>query len=107
MEVDGCTSNTRVTWFGIIQGSILGPVLYAIYVTPLFTLEKLVCYVDDNFGLEWNRSKAVLAHNTKAKLARVINWLTKSGLKVNGTKTELCLFYKRDTAPIQLVINDA
>ena len=26
VEVDGCTSITRVTWFGIIQGSILGPV---------------------------------------------------------------------------------
>ena len=105
VEIDGCTSITKITWFGIVQGSILGPVLYAIFVSPLFSLEKLICYADDNFGLEWNRNKEVLAANTQAKLARVITWLTMSGLKVNGAKTELCLFYKKDTAPIQLVIN--
>ena len=105
VEIDGCTSITKITWFGIVQGSILGPVLYAIFVSPLFNLEKLICYADDNFGLNWNSNKEVLAANTQAKLGRVITWLTKSGLKVNGAKTELCLFYKKDTAPIQLVIN--
>ena len=33
---------------GTIQGSRLGPILYAIYVSPLFDQEKLTNYADDN-----------------------------------------------------------
>ena len=31
--------------------SILGPVLYEIYISPLFDLLKLTNYADDNFDL--------------------------------------------------------
>ena len=43
VEVDGVTSKLVVTWFGIIQGSILGPILYALFISPLFSVEKLTC----------------------------------------------------------------
>jgi hypothetical protein len=29
-------------------------------------------------------------------------WLKKSGLKVNETKTELCLFYKNEIQPVEV-----
>ena len=35
----------------------------------------------------------------------LIDWLTGSGMKVNGSKTELCLFHKGNTAPIKILIN--
>ena len=34
--------------YGTIQGSILGPVLYAIYVSPLFDITELLNFADDN-----------------------------------------------------------
>ena len=34
---------------GTIQGLILGLILYAIFVSPLFYLQKLFNYADDNF----------------------------------------------------------
>ena len=34
---------------GTIQGSRLGPILYTIFVSPLFDLEKMTNYADDNF----------------------------------------------------------
>ena len=39
---------------GTIQGSILGPLLYAIYVSPLFDLTSISNFADDNFMLEWS-----------------------------------------------------
>ena len=32
VSVNGSDSMVKVTWFGIVQGSILGPILYAIKV---------------------------------------------------------------------------
>jgi hypothetical protein len=34
---------------GTVQGSILGSVLYAIFVSPLFDLEEWVAFADDTF----------------------------------------------------------
>ena len=39
------------------------------------------------------------------KLERIGNWLSKSGMKVNESKTSLCLFFSRDTTPIEIVFN--
>ena len=52
---------------GSIQGSVLGPVLYAIYVSPLFDLTQLTNFADDNYYLEWNRDLTVLVANLKKK----------------------------------------
>ena len=39
---------------GTIQGSILGPILNAKFADPLFDLEKLSNYTDDNYIVRWN-----------------------------------------------------
>ena len=41
VQVDGLNSNFFNINSGTIQGSILGPMLYAIYVSPLFDLTDL------------------------------------------------------------------
>ena len=41
------------------------------------------------------------------KLERIGCWLGKSGMKVNESKTSLCLFSCMDTAPIEVVFNGA
>ena len=81
---------------GTIQGSILGPILYAIYVSTLFDhLTDLSNFADDNFALTWNLSKQTVIIQMQAKLKIITTWLRDSGLKVNEQKTELCLFYKK------------
>ena len=37
----------------------------------------------------------------------MIKWLKQSGLKVNGDKTELCIFTRTDMAPVTLSINNS
>ena len=53
----------------------------------------------------WNRNKEVVANLIKLKLERITKWLAKSGLKVNESKAEMCLFYKQDTTPINIVLS--
>ena len=48
-----------------IQGSILGPILYAIFVSPLFDLADLTNFADDNFIIRWNTTLVALIEDMK------------------------------------------
>ena len=39
-------------------------------------------------------------------IKKITKWLTDSGLKVNETKTELCHFYRNDTPPVEIRVNN-
>ena len=39
------------------------------------------------------------------KLKTISDWLKDSGLKVNKAKTELCLFYCKDTPQVEILVN--
>ena len=103
--INGLDSSISVTWYGIVQGSILGPILYAIFISPLFDIENLTCFADDKFPLVWNRDKLALVRMMEAKLGRIMDWLRDSGMKVNESKTDLCLFHRGDTTPITISLN--
>ena len=47
----GSNSFIRLSEIGTIQGSILGPFLYAIYVAPLQDLYAITLFADDNYPL--------------------------------------------------------
>ena len=79
---------------GTIQGSRLGPILYAIYVSPLFDLEKMTIYADANFIIKSNKILSKLIVDMEKSLESITKWLKKSGLKVNEDKTEICLFHR-------------
>ena len=90
---------------GTVQGSILGPILYAIFVSPLFDLAKMTKFADDNFIIKCNKFLPQLIDDMKQCLEMIIKWLKDSGLKVNDAKTEICLFHKSDVRVINLEIN--
>ena len=46
--VNGVNSTLYDLLLGTVQGSVLGPVLYAIFISPLFDLEDLSAFADDN-----------------------------------------------------------
>ena len=87
---------------GTIQGSVLGPVLYALFVSPLFDLTGLVNFADDNFCVEWSSDLSVLVNNVEKKLEMITKWLRGSGLVVNEKKTEICLFHNNDQPVIRV-----
>ena len=101
VEVNGLNSMFYDINSGTIQGSILGPILYAIYVSPLFDLTDLSNFADDNFALTWNHCKRAATIQMQNKLEIMSSWLKHSGLKVNESITELCLFHKKDTPQLR------
>ena len=64
---------------GTIQGLVLGPVLYAIFVSPLFDLTQLTNFADDNYCIEWCTDLGLLIVNLERKLEMITKWLRGSG----------------------------
>ena len=106
VSIDGENSILYDLLLGTVQGSILGPVLYAIFVSPLFDIEPLLAFADDSYIMRENSNINELIEDLQKSLEAITKWLKKSGMKVNQSKTELCLFYKRDCAPIDIVLNE-
>ena len=96
VEANGMTSAITETNIGTIQGSILGPILYALFIRPLYDLEKITTFADDNYIVENNRDKQIALITLGRRLERIVKWLKDSGLKVNETKTELCVFHRKN-----------
>ena len=48
VNAKGNNSYIRLSDIGTVQGSILGPFLYAVYVSPLFDLTDFHAFADDN-----------------------------------------------------------
>ena len=106
VEVNGTQSYLHQSNAGTVQGSILGPILYAIFVSPLFDLTKMTNFADDNFVLRWNKHMEALIEDMEMSLEMIIKWLKDSGLKVNEAKTEVCLYHRNDQPPINVRINN-
>jgi hypothetical protein len=81
---------------GAVQGSVLGLLLYAIFVSPLLDLTKITCFAGDNFVIKWNKSIDDLIDDLEKELEMIIKWLKDLGLMVNTDKTEISLFNRND-----------
>ena len=106
VEVNGMTSIFYDSKSGTIQGSILGPILYAIFVAPLFDLTDLLNFADDNFTLSSSKYKTTAIQILTEKLTLITKWLKDSGLSVNESKTELCAFHRKHPTNIEIILND-
>ena len=84
----------------------MGPILYAIFVSPLFDITDLSNFADDNYALTCSKFKESAITLMESKITTITNWLSGSGLKVNEEKTELCLFYRKECPPIEISINN-
>jgi endonuclease/exonuclease/phosphatase family metal-dependent hydrolase len=94
VSVDGENSIIHDIQLGTIQGSILGPILYAIFVSPLFDVEYFLAFADDNYVPKFGFDQESLIKDMEKALEAITKWMRDSGLAVNKIKTEVCLFYK-------------
>ena len=97
VEVNGeCSAYFEVTC-GTVQGSVLGPVLFNLFMSPFVTETNTTCYADDGYCVASAENKTAALSLLQQKVTRAEQWMSGSGLAVNITKTELAVFHRYDS----------
>ena len=96
VKIDNVTSDPTPLSFGVPQGSVLGPILYTLYTTPLGNIIKnhnlnYHMYADDTqlyLSIE-PTNLSDLIHSFEKCIHDVKNWMLHNRLKLNDEKTEI------------------
>lgn len=105
VEIDGISSEPLSITTGVPQGSILGPLLFIIYMNDIHSTSskfKFVLYADDStlfsplcsfsFGLTPVKTEQI-ANNINKELRYVTDWLSVNKLSLNASKTKFMIFH--------------
>ena len=93
---------------GVPQGSILGPLLFLIYINDLkqvSTLLNFITFADDTSAFYSHRNILDLYNTVNSELKKVYDWFVVNRLSLNTKKTKYILFhkmYQRDNIPLRL-----
>lgn len=88
---------------GVPQGSILGPLLFNIYVNDITKLNKnaeCIMYADDTTLLLQSTNVHDLTYAANIELLEILKWTEINCLEINGSKTKAVLF-----TPVQNIVN--
>ena len=106
VDVNGHCSVFTEILAGTLQGSCLGPVLFALFISPVYDLVDCFTYADDNYTIETGKKLDETIGKVKLKSEILIQWLKKSGMKVNASKTELCIFHRNDIQSSVIILDN-
>ena len=106
VDINHTKSETTFTSIGVPQGSILGPLLFTIYVNDIqksSSFYKFIKYADDTTLVNSSTNPDVDIHNVE--LNKVFNWLCANRLSLNINKTKFILFHNKNKNIQNLIPN--
>ena len=119
VDFDGTVSDICTLSTGVPQGSILGPLLFIIYMNDIHIASKqfnLILYVDDtnmispmcSFSSQialQSISMTQLSHNINVELNNIQEWLSINKLSLNVKKTKFMIFHYRQRNIDNLILD--
>ena len=95
VSINGFISNEKVMKFGVSHGSVLGPLLFLIYINDIHVALKYCKtrhFADDTNLIIINKSLKQLQKHLNIDLRNLCNWLKANKISLNASKTELLIF---------------
>ena len=97
VSIDGFNSSETIIEHGVPQGSVLGPLLFLLYINDLHWAIKncrTYHFADDTNLLGIGKSLKKVQKQINIDLKLLVSWLLANKISLNKTKTELIIFRK-------------
>ena len=95
--------SSYTSWYdmirGALQGSILAPLLFNVFINNLFfvtTLSEVCNFADDNTLYKFNKELKIVFRNLESDLNNVLAWFDLCSLKVNPGKFQFIFLGTKD-----------
>ena len=102
VSINGYKSKSQVMKYGVPQGSVLGPLLFKIYIDDLNKAIKYSIthhFADDTYLLVVNKSIKKLQKQVNLDLKYLCKWRKANKISLNASKTEI-LIWRHPNKPI-------
>jgi hypothetical protein len=109
VTINDTTSSTLPITVGVPQGSILGPLLFLIYINDLPNVSNIlkpILFADDTTLIYSNLNPHTLNNVVNNELKKVHLWMSTNKLTLNIEKTYYILFGSKSSNAIQLQIDN-
>ena len=98
VQIHKTKSDTKPITCGIPQGSILGPLLFIIYINDLAQVSEIlftILFADDTTVTIQGDNESVLINTLNIELEKLNNWLQTNKLTINVSKSHYMIFHRR------------
>ena len=95
VSIDNVNSKLLTSKCGVPQGSILGPLLFSIYVNDMCNISELlnfIMFADDTSVFMSHRDLNILEREFNQELKKLVHWLQINKLVLNINKTHYMVF---------------
>ena len=98
-DISGKHSSYRPIDISVLQGSILGPILFLCFINDLYLATDLftLLFADDTSGLDSDKDLPTLLTRVNGEIKKLANWFRANRMAVNVSKTKYILFRPKGT----------
>ena len=94
VDINGSISRSRKIKISVLQGSVLGPILFLCFINDLHSITSLLTlmFADDTFSLESGDDIHELSNKVNTEINKMAVWFRVNKLAVNINKTKYMVF---------------